>query len=200
MILFDNNFMPNSWREILKVDRSRDSIVVTFDHRVPAPTQQAAAAQVDRARVRQEVRHQAISRRRLQPGHQPPARRRLRLRAAGHGAAVQRFAYLQRAACSTASRAASAGRTSSTRRSRARPGSASAKPCATSCTASCRAAVTAKDAFLQIAGAHGDHATHERRIRRPGRRGTVDQRAQDADDDVGRAVGGVRDLRSRRGC
>ncbi len=45
VILFDNNFMPNNWREILKVaDPSR--IVVTFDHRVPAPTQQVAAAQV----------------------------------------------------------------------------------------------------------------------------------------------------------
>jgi 3-isopropylmalate/(R)-2-methylmalate dehydratase large subunit len=45
VILFDNNFMPNNWRDILKVaDPSK--IVVTFDHRVPAPTQQAAAAQV----------------------------------------------------------------------------------------------------------------------------------------------------------
>ena len=45
VILFDNNFMPNNWREILKV-ADPDKIIVTFDHRVPAPTQQAAAAQV----------------------------------------------------------------------------------------------------------------------------------------------------------
>lgn len=44
VILFDNNFMPNNWREILKV-ADPDRIVVTFDHRVPAPTQQAAAGQ-----------------------------------------------------------------------------------------------------------------------------------------------------------
>lgn len=45
VILFDNNFMPNIWRNILKVaDPSK--IIVTFDHRVPAPNQQAAAAQV----------------------------------------------------------------------------------------------------------------------------------------------------------
>src|SRR5512143_2811758 len=45
VILFDNNFMPNSWREILKV-ADPAKLMVTFDHRVPAPTQQAAAAQV----------------------------------------------------------------------------------------------------------------------------------------------------------
>ncbi|MDP1671974.1 MAG: aconitase family protein, partial [Burkholderiales bacterium] len=45
VILFDNNFMPNNWRDILKV-ADPEKIIVTFDHRVPAPTQQAAAAQV----------------------------------------------------------------------------------------------------------------------------------------------------------
>jgi 3-isopropylmalate/(R)-2-methylmalate dehydratase large subunit len=45
VILFDNNFMPNNWREILKI-ADPEKIIVTFDHRVPAPTQQAAAAQV----------------------------------------------------------------------------------------------------------------------------------------------------------
>src|SRR6186713_712456 len=36
VILFDNNFMPSIWRDILKVfDPER--IVVTLDHRVPAP-------------------------------------------------------------------------------------------------------------------------------------------------------------------
>lgn len=44
VILFDNNFMPNNWREVLAVE-DPDKLVVTFDHRVPAPTQQAAAAQ-----------------------------------------------------------------------------------------------------------------------------------------------------------
>ncbi|HEY9446083.1 MAG TPA: aconitase family protein, partial [Burkholderiales bacterium] len=44
VILFDNNFMPNNWRDIRKV-RDAERIVVVFDHRVPAPTQQAAAGQ-----------------------------------------------------------------------------------------------------------------------------------------------------------
>ena len=43
VVLFDNNFMPSIWREIVKLhDPSR--IVVVLDHRVPAPNQQAAAA------------------------------------------------------------------------------------------------------------------------------------------------------------
>jgi len=44
VILFDNNFMPSIWRDILKV-HDPERIVVTFDHRVPAPNQLAAAAQ-----------------------------------------------------------------------------------------------------------------------------------------------------------
>ena len=44
VILFDNNFMPSQWRDILKM-RDPERIVVVFDHRVPAATQQSAAAQ-----------------------------------------------------------------------------------------------------------------------------------------------------------
>src|SRR3954471_13309145 len=44
-ILFDNNFMPANWRDILKV-RDPDRIVVVLDHRVPAPNAMAAAAHV----------------------------------------------------------------------------------------------------------------------------------------------------------
>ena len=43
VILFDNNFMPANWRDILKV-RDPSRIVVVLDHRVPAPNQMAAAA------------------------------------------------------------------------------------------------------------------------------------------------------------
>src|SRR5512134_1459699 len=44
VILFDNNFMPSNWREILRVfDPAK--IVVTFDHRVPAPNALAAGGQ-----------------------------------------------------------------------------------------------------------------------------------------------------------
>jgi len=45
VILFDNNFMPANWRDILKV-RDPKRIVVVLDHRVPAPNQMAAAAHV----------------------------------------------------------------------------------------------------------------------------------------------------------
>ncbi|HUF81775.1 MAG TPA: aconitase family protein, partial [Burkholderiales bacterium] len=43
VILFDNNFMPSIWRDILKV-HDPERIIVTLDHRVPAPNPQAAAA------------------------------------------------------------------------------------------------------------------------------------------------------------
>ena len=95
VILFDNNFMPNNWREILKV-ADPEKLVVTFDHRVPAPTQQAAAAQVTgRAFVKrfgikrfhdvgynQGISHQLVA----DHGYALP----------GSVLLVQRFAYLQR--------------------------------------------------------------------------------------------------------
>jgi homoaconitase/3-isopropylmalate dehydratase large subunit len=48
-ILFDNNFMPANWREILKV-RDPDRIVVVLDHRVPAPNALAAGAHTNTGR------------------------------------------------------------------------------------------------------------------------------------------------------
>jgi len=42
-ILFDNNFFPSAWRNLRKV-RDPDKVIVAFDHRVPAPNQQSAAA------------------------------------------------------------------------------------------------------------------------------------------------------------
>jgi 3-isopropylmalate/(R)-2-methylmalate dehydratase large subunit len=45
VILFDNNFMPANWRDILKV-RDAERIVVVLDHRVPAPNAMAAGAHV----------------------------------------------------------------------------------------------------------------------------------------------------------
>jgi len=43
VILFDNNFMPSIWREILKI-KDRERVIVVLDHRVPAATQASAAA------------------------------------------------------------------------------------------------------------------------------------------------------------
>lgn len=42
-ILFDNNFFPSAWRNLRKV-HDPDKVIVAFDHRVPAPNQQSAAA------------------------------------------------------------------------------------------------------------------------------------------------------------
>ena len=44
-VFIDNTFFPIYWHEILKVE-DPDKIIVVFDHRVPAPDRQAAAAQV----------------------------------------------------------------------------------------------------------------------------------------------------------
>lgn len=43
VVLFDNNFMPSIWQEILKLDHP-ERVVVILDHRVPAPTIQSAGA------------------------------------------------------------------------------------------------------------------------------------------------------------
>ena len=45
VILFDNNFMPANWRDIQRL-RDPSRVVVVLDHRVPAPNQMAAAAHV----------------------------------------------------------------------------------------------------------------------------------------------------------
>ena len=42
-VLFDNNFMPSNWPEVRRVDHPQ-RVVVILDHRVPAPTIQAAGA------------------------------------------------------------------------------------------------------------------------------------------------------------
>lgn len=44
-VLFDNNFMPSIWQEILKTDHP-ERVVVILDHRVPAPTIQSASAHI----------------------------------------------------------------------------------------------------------------------------------------------------------
>ena len=43
VILFDNNFMPSQWRDILKL-KDPKRVIVVLDHRVPAATQASAAA------------------------------------------------------------------------------------------------------------------------------------------------------------
>lgn len=157
VILFDNNFMPNNWREILKL-HDPERIVVTFDHRVPAPTQQAAAAQrtgrafVKRFGIRrfhdvgydQGISHQLV---------------------ADHGYALPGSVLL----CSD-SHTCSAGVFNCLARGVGGPDIIYAAIKGQTwfrCGETVRyelhgrlpLAVTAKDAFLQIAGVHGDHAT-----------------------------------------
>ncbi len=43
VVLFDNNFMPSIWQDVLKMEHP-ERVVVILDHRVPAPTIQSAAA------------------------------------------------------------------------------------------------------------------------------------------------------------
>ena len=42
-VLFDNNFMPSNWPDVRRIDHP-ERVVVILDHRVPAPTIQAAGA------------------------------------------------------------------------------------------------------------------------------------------------------------
>ena len=196
VILFDNNFMPSIWREILKL-HDPERIVVVLDHRVPAPNQQAAAAhRTGRAFVKQfgikrfhDVGHdQGIS-------HQLVA---------DHGYALPGSVLV----CSD-SHTCSAGVFNCLARGVGAPDvmyAATKGETWFRCGETVRYeldgklpdAVTTKDAFLQIAGTHGAHATQNVEYGGPGIAGLSHQRAQDADHDVGRAVRGVRDVRAGR--
>jgi 3-isopropylmalate/(R)-2-methylmalate dehydratase large subunit len=46
VVLFDNNFMPSIWQEVLKLEHP-ERVIVILDHRVPAPTIQSAGARID---------------------------------------------------------------------------------------------------------------------------------------------------------
>lgn len=157
VILFDNNFMANNWREILKV-ADPAKIVVTFDHRVPAPTQQAAAAQVTgRAFVKkfgierfhdvghdQGISHQLVA----DCGYALPGT--VLLCSDSHTCSAGVFNCLARGVGGpdifyAAIKGQTWFRCGETVRYEL--------------TGRLPAAVTAKDAFLQIAGVHGAHAT-----------------------------------------
>jgi len=166
VILFDNNFVASIWREILKLhDPSR--IVVTLDHRVPAPHQAAATAhRTCRAFVKRfgikrfhDVgRDQGIS-------HQLVA---------DHGYALPGSVLL----CSD-SHTCSAGVFNCLARGVGSPDIMYAATKGTTwfrcgetvryeLTGKLPAAVTAKDAFLQIAGVHGAHTTQNVEYGGPG--------------------------------
>lgn len=157
VILFDNNFLPTNWRDILKV-ADPEKIIVTFDHRVPAPTQQAAAAQVT---GRAFVKKFGI-RRFHDVGHNQGISHQL---VADYGYALPGSVLL----CSD-SHTCSAGVFNCLARGVGGPDIIYAaikgqtwfrcgETVRYELTGKLSPAVTAKDAFLQIAGVHGAHAT-----------------------------------------
>ena len=157
VVLFDNNFMPSIWRDILKV-HDPERIVVTFDHRVPAPNQQAAAAQKT---GREFVRRFGIKRFH-DVGYGQGISHQL---VADHGYALPGSVLV----CSD-SHTCSAGVFNCLARGVGGPDvmyAATKGETWFRCGETIRyelagklsTAVTAKDAFLQIAGAHGAHAT-----------------------------------------
>lgn len=157
VILFDNNFMPNNWRDIQKV-RDTGRIVVVFDHRVPAPTQQAAAGQ---RTGREFVRRFGIERFH-DVGREQGISHQL---VADYGYALPGSVLV----CSD-SHTCSAGVFNCLARGVGGPDIIYAaikgqtwfrcgETVRYELTGKLPNGVTAKDAFLQIAGVHGDHAT-----------------------------------------
>ena len=166
VILFDNNFMPSIWREILKL-HDPERIVVVLDHRVPAPNQQAAAAH---ATCRAFVKRFGIKRFH-DIGHDQGISHQL---VADHGYALPGSVLL----CSD-SHTCSAGVFNCLARGVGAPDVMYAATKGTTwyrCGETIRyelhgklpEAVTAKDAFLQIAGTHGAHATQNVEYGGPG--------------------------------
>lgn len=157
VILFDNNFMTNRWREILKIN-DPDSLIVVFDHRVPAATQASATAH----RIGREFVERFGIKRFHDIGYTQGIAHQL---VADHGYGLPGSVLL----CSD-SHTCSGGVFNCLARGVGQPDIV---------YAACRnetwfrvgetvryelvgrlpRAVTAKDAFLQIAGEHGDHAT-----------------------------------------
>ena len=67
VVLFDNNFMPSIWRDILKV-RAIPSASSSSSTTACRRRRSERRAHIAPARVRREVRHQALSRRRRHQG------------------------------------------------------------------------------------------------------------------------------------
>ena len=157
IILFDNNFVPSNWRDIQRVcDPER--IVVVFDHRVPAPNQIAAGAH----RTGREFAKRFGIRRVHDVGREQGISHQL---VADYGYAVPGSTLV----CSD-SHTCSGGVFNALARGVGGPDIIYAAVKGETwfrCGETIRyelegklsPAVTAKDAFLQIAGVHGDHAT-----------------------------------------
>ena len=157
VILFDNNFMPSQWREIVKL-KDPGRVIVVLDHRVPAATQASAAAH---RTAREFVAKFAIPRFH-DLGYQQGISHQL---VADHGYALPGTVLL----CSD-SHTCSAGVFNCVARGVGAPDMMLAatkgetwfrigETVRYELEGRLPVAVTMKDAFLQIAGQHGDHAT-----------------------------------------
>ncbi len=157
VVLFDNNFMPSIWQDVLKLPYP-ERVIVVFDHRVPASTQQSAAAHVT---GRKFVQKFAIKR-----FHDSGAQQGIcHQLVADHGYALPGTVLL----CSD-SHTCSAGVFNCIARGVGGPDVIYAatkgetwfrigETIRYDLEGKLPNAVTMKDAFLQIAGQHGDHAT-----------------------------------------
>ncbi len=157
VILFDNNFMTNRWREVLKV-KDPDRLIVVFDHRVPAATQASAVAQ----KIGREFVAKFGIRRFHDVGYSQGISHQL---VADHGYGLPGSVLL----CSD-SHTCSAGVFNCAARGVGQPDVIYAavknetwfrvgETVRYELAGKLPRAVTTKDAFLQIAGQHGDHAT-----------------------------------------
>jgi 3-isopropylmalate/(R)-2-methylmalate dehydratase large subunit len=157
VILFDNNFMPSQWRDILKL-KDPGRVIVVLDHRVPAATQASAGAH---RTAREFVRKFGIPRFH-DIGYQQGISHQL---VADHGYALPGTVLL----CSD-SHTCSAGVFNCIARGVGAPDMMLAatkgetwfrvgETVRYELEGALPTAVTMKDAFLQIAGQYGDHAT-----------------------------------------
>ena len=157
VVLFDNNFMPSIWQDVLKLPYP-ERVIVVFDHRVPAATQQSAAAHVTGRKFVQKFDIKRFHDSGAQQGicHQLVA---------DHGYALPGTVLL----CSD-SHTCSAGVFNCIARGVGGPDVIYAatkgetwfrigETIRYELEGKLPHAVTMKDAFLQIAGQHGDHAT-----------------------------------------
>ncbi len=157
VVLFDNNFMPSIWQDVLKMEHP-ERVIVILDHRVPAPTIQSAGAH---RTARQFVEKFGIARFHDVGGTQGICHQVV---------ADQGYALPGTVLVCSDSHTCSAGAFNCIARGVGGPdvmyaaakGETWFRVGATvryELTGALRAGVTTKDVFLHIAGTYGDHAT-----------------------------------------
>ena len=157
VVLFDNNFMPSIWQDVLKLEHP-ERVVVILDHRVPAPTIQSAGAHrtarkfVEKFKIArfhdvggtQGICHQVVA----DQGYALPGT--VLVCSDSHTCSAGAFNCIARGV---------GGPMSCIPPLKGRPGFASGLRVRYELTGALRSGVTAKDVFLHIAGTYGDHAT-----------------------------------------